>query len=216
VTRLEMALEVGEAMERLGVGKAESRAVSLPSLVARYNQQADKPLGLEQMRLLEELAQEFSVELNVLGYTVIPSPQSLRLPEAAKQPAFPELDAVWIDLGQGGAFTWSPSAAPLPEASLTEGKLPSWLEPEPAEGSQGLALGARIRLLPSLSLEGEVAPWGESAGYRWGQALTWAMCTSQAGTMCPPVLARRSGARGAGATTAGPGGASAGRQGIRS
>lgn len=171
VTRLEMALEVGEAMERLGVGKAESRAVSLPSLVARYNQQADKPLGLEQMRLLEELAQEFSVELNVLGYTVIPSPQSLRLPEAAKQPAFPELDAVWIDLGQGGAFTWSPSAAPLPEASLTEGKLPSWLEPEPAEGSQGLALGARIRLLPSLSLEGEVAPWGESAGYRVGAGI---------------------------------------------
>lgn len=172
VTRLEMALEVGEAMERLGAGEVAANAMSLPVLVARYNRQADRPLGLEQMRLLEELAQEFSPELNVLGYSFIPSPQSFRLQEPPTRPVLPELDAVWIDLGQEGSLTWATWPTALREATVAEGRLPVGNDrDEPSEGGQGLALGARIRLLPSLSLEGEVAPWGAGAGYRIGAGI---------------------------------------------
>ncbi|HEY8531806.1 MAG TPA: hypothetical protein VIL08_06115 [Limnochorda sp.] len=171
VTRLEMALEVGEAMERLGARQTAAGALSLPVLVARYNREAERPLGLEQMRLLEELAQEFSAELNVLGYTFVPSPQSFRLQEPPTKAVLPELDAVWIDLGDDGNLTLAPWPLGLREPALAEGRLPLRSEQEQAEGNQGLALGARIRVLPGLSLEGEVAPWGDAPGYRIGAGL---------------------------------------------
>lgn len=172
VTRLEMALEVGEAMERLGARQVPEGAMSLPVLVARYNREADRPLGLEQMRLLEELAQEFSPELNVLGYAFIPSPQSFRLQEPSPKPLLPELDAVWIDLGEEGALTWATWPMGLQQATVAEGRLPLRNDQDQVtEGNQGLALGARIRILPSLSLEGEVAPWGDTPGYRIGAGI---------------------------------------------
>lgn len=171
VTRLEMALEVSEAMERLGARQASAGALSLPVLVARYNREAERPLGLEQMRLLEELAQEFSPELNVLGYSFIPSPQSFRLQEPSTRTMLPELDAVWIDLGEEGNLTWASWPVGLRQPALADGRWPVRSVQEQAEGNQGLALGARIRVLPGLSLEGEVAPWGETPGYRIGAGI---------------------------------------------
>lgn len=168
VTRLEMALEVGEAMDRLRAASQGVEAASLPVLVARYNRSAPTPLGSEQMRLLEALALEFSPELGALGYTVIPSPQSFRLEHPSPGQLVPELDAVWLGFGERTALTWSAASLGLeprrPDAAAEKtGELEQLALVNPE-----LSLGARIRLAPTVQVEGEVEPLGGRPGYRIG------------------------------------------------
>ncbi|BAS28878.1 S-layer homology domain-containing protein [Limnochorda pilosa] len=189
VTRLEMALEVGEAMDRLQAAAPASPSVSLPVLVARYNRSARTPLGWDQVRLLERLAREFSPELTALGYrAVIPSPQSFRLEAAPVGVPLPELDAVWLGLGELPALTWSASA-PGPEGLVGLDGLREGRGAADEQADRGLALGARFRLLPTVQVEGQVESGGARPGYRIGAGVDLGDVYISGGYDVPPAAA---------------------------
>ena len=172
LTRYEMALSLAGALARLGGGPlAAGGEYDLDSLIAGYNERAERPLTAAESALLRQMVVEFRDELAMLGYPV----PRVAEPQPAASPATDGrryvLDGSFASLARrlllaGSRATPQRQVLDVPVASFLGGIAPVPELVERVARSTVVPLGhigSTVLYADTLEATLQVRTWGETA-----------------------------------------------------